>query len=150
MEVIMENAIREEMQGQPISETILIQKLDEIYDDLKKYFPFTQNVNRMDIINNIRNHIVNSKEKRFPNLSMEDRRDMMIRELFIHKKLKNEKKTGVNIMKNKFQMITPEQIGTTLAEDVLKNMHYTVNVDAWCQFCSNRELCTAYYCKDKE
>lgn len=150
MEVIMENAIREEMQGQPISETILIQKLDEMYDDLKKYFPFTQNVNRMDIINNIRNHIVNSKEKRFPNLSMEDRRDMMIRELFIHKKLKNEKKTGVNIMKNKFQMITPEQIRTTLADDVLKNMHYTVNVDAWCQFCSNRELCTAYYCKDKE
>lgn len=150
MEVMLENAVKEDMQGKPISEAILMRKLEDAYEDLKKYFPFAQNVNRLDVINNIRNRMVNSKEKRFPVLSAETRRSMMIRELFIHKKLVNVKYTGVDIMQDKFPVVTPDQVKTELAEDVLKNMNYVVNVDAWCQFCSNRELCTAYYCRSKD
>ena len=150
MEVMLENAVKEDMQGKPISEAILMRKLEDAYEDLKKYFPFAQNVNRLDVINNIRNRMVNSKEKKFPVLSAETRRSMMIRELFIHKKLVNVKYTGVDIMQDKFPVVTPDQVKTELAEDVLKNMNYVVNVDAWCQFCSNRELCTAYYCRSKD
>lgn len=150
MEVILENAVKEDMQGKPISEAILMRKLEDAYEDLKKYFPFAQNVDRLDVINNIRNRMVNRKEKKFPVLSAETRRSMMIRELFIHKKLVNVKNTGVDIMQDKFPVVTPDQVKTELAEDVLKNMNYVVNVDAWCQFCSNRELCTAYYCRSKD
>lgn len=150
MEVMLENAIKEDMQGKPNSEAILMKKLDDVYEDLKKYFPFAQNVNRIDVINNIRNRMVNSKEKKFPVLSAEARRSMMIRELFIHKKLVNVKNAGVDIMQDKFPVVTPDQVETELAEDTLKNMNYEVNVDVWCQFCSNRELCIAYYCRSKD
>ena len=150
MEVMLENAIKEDMQGKPISEAILIQKLDDKYEELKKYFPFAKNVNRMDIINNIRNRLVNGKAKKFSVLSAEDRRDMMIRELFIYRKFKNTKNFGVDIMQDKFPNVNSEQIKAELSEKKLKNMDYRVNVDAWCQFCSNRELCTAYYCRSRD
>lgn len=150
MEVMLENAIKEDMQGKPISEAILIQKLDDEYDELKKYFPFAQNVNRMDVINNIRNRLVNGKAKKFSVLTAEDRRYMMIRELFIHKKLENAKNVGVDIMQDKFPNVNSEQIEAELSEEKLKSTNYMVNVDAWCQFCSNRELCTAYYCSSRD
>lgn len=52
--------------------------------------------------------------------------------------------------KDKFPNVTFEQIKTELSEEKLKKMDYAVNVNVWCQFCSNRELCTAYYCRSKE
>ena len=146
MEVMLENAIKEDMQGKPISEAILIRKLDDEYDELRKYFPFAQNVNRMDVINNIRNRLVGGKVKKFPILTTEDRRHMMIRELFIHKKLENAKSIGMNIMQDKFPNVNQEQIEMEFTEERLKNTDYIVNVDEWCQYCSNREVCTAYYC----
>ena len=150
MEVMLENAIKEELQGQPVSELVLVQKLNDVYDDLEKYFPFAQNVNRMDVINNIRNRIINGKAKKYPVLTAEDRRYMMIRELFIHKKLEDSKNGGVDIMEDKFPDVTQEQIDTALSEDKLRGMKYMTNVDAWCKYCANRELCTAYYCNARE
>ena len=150
MEVMLENAVKEEMQGKPVSEAILVQKLDNAYEELYKYFPFAQNVNRMDVINNIRNRLLNSKKKKFDILSAEDRRYMMIRELFIHKKLENAKNVGVDVMQEKFPIITSSQINTELDENILKNIDYSVNVNVWCQFCSNRELCSAYYSVSKD
>ena len=150
MEVMLENAIKEDMQGKPVSEAILIQKLNDEYDELKKYFPFAQNVNRMDVINNIRNRLANGKTKKFPVLSAEERRHMMIRELFIHRKLENAKNAGVDIMQDKFPDVNSEQVKAELAEGKLKDTDYIVNVDAWCQFCSNRELCIAYYCRSRD
>lgn len=147
MEVMLENAIKEDMQGKPISEAILIQKLDDKYDELKKYFPFAQNVNRIDVINNIRNRLVNGKAKKFSVLSAEERKYMMIRELFIYKKLEN---AGVDIMQDKFPNVNSEQIKAEMREEKLKETNYTVNVNAWCQFCSNRELCIAYYCRSRD
>ena len=46
MEVLLENQVKEKMQGFPISEIVLIKELDEAYDELKRYFPFVKNVNR--------------------------------------------------------------------------------------------------------
>ena len=150
LEVMLENAIKEDMQGKPISEAILIDKLDEKYEELKRFFPFAQSVNRMDVINNIRNRLVNGKAKKFSVLSSEERRYMMIRELFIHKKLENSKNVGVDIMQDKFPNVSAEQIAEKLNQESLKGVDYMVNVDAWCQFCANRELCTAYYSKSRD
>lgn len=150
MEVMIENTVKEDMQGKPIDEARLIQKLNDAYEDLKKYFPFAQNVNRIDVINNIRNRIMNNKGKKFPILSAENRRYMMIREVFIHKKLESAKNAGVDIMQDKFPIVTAEDVKTKLSEDILRTTNFIANVDVWCQFCSNRELCTAYYCSKRE
>ncbi len=146
MEVMLENIIKEEMQGQPISEPVLVQKLNDIYNDLKKYFPFAQNVNRMDVINNIRNRIVNGKVKKYAILTKEDRRYMMIRELFIHKKLENVKNSSTDVMEDKFPNVSQDWIDINLSEEVLQRIKYKKNVDVWCKYCANRELYTAYYC----
>lgn len=150
MEVMLENTIKEELQGQPISEPLLVQHLNDSFDEIKKFFPFVQNVNRMDVINNIRNRILNGKTKKFSVLTPEDRRYMMIRELFIHKKLENYKENGTDIMADMFPDITQEQIDTYLSEETLYKMQYSAHANAWCQYCSNRELCIAYYCTTSE
>lgn len=147
MEVMLENMVKEDMQGLKISEQRLMEKLNDKFDELEMYFPFAQNANRMDVINNIRNRIMSSKIKEIPVLSKENRHYMMIRELFIHKKLEN---AGVDIMQDKFPDVLPEKIQSELEEKVLKDMKYTINVDEWCKYCSNRNLCTAYYCTARE
>lgn len=150
MEVMLENAIKEKLQGQPISEPVLIQELNESFDDLKKYFPFAQNVNRMDVINNIRNRLTTGKSKKYAILTSEERRYMMIRELFIHKRLENSKNDGIDIMADKFPVVSQERINEDLSEEALMNAKYGVHIDSWCKYCANRELCTAFYCNTTE
>lgn len=91
LEVLLENQIKEELQGLPISEAVLVDKLNDAFDDLKKFFPFVLNVNRMDAINNIRSRLINGKSKSLPILSEAERQYMMVGELFIHKQLSDPK-----------------------------------------------------------
>lgn len=142
LEVLLENAIKEDMQGMPISEPVVVKKLNETFEELQEYFPFVQNVNRIDIINNIRNRLVRGKEKKFANLTPENRKYMLLRELFIYKKLET---AGTNVLADKFPSVSKEYINEVLNPEKLENIDYTVNVEAWCQYCSNRELCIAYY-----
>ena len=145
LEILLENQFKEELQGLPISETILIEKLNEAFDELEKYFPFVLRVNRIDAINNIRHRLLSSKEKNFPMLSTEEKQYMMIRELFIHKQLSDQKTLRKNILVDKFSAVSDETIARDLSESALKNIHYHKDVDLWCQYCSNREFCAAYY-----
>ena len=145
LEVLLENQIKEELQGLPISETIVIERLNDAFDELKKYFPFVLNVNRMDAINNIRHRLLNSKAKSFAILSSEERQYMMIRELFIHKQLADPKTFRKNILQDKFPAVSDEKIAEELTETTLNKIHYRKDVDLWCQYCSNREFCAAYY-----
>ena len=150
MEVMLENEIKEELQGQPVSEPVLVQKLNEVFDDFKKYLPFVQNVNRMDVINNIRNRIINGKLNVYPRLSQDNRRYMMLRELFIYKKLGDAKNDGSDVMADVFPDVSQDIIDKELSQEALRKMEYGVHVNPWCQYCANRELCTAYYCKSSE
>ena len=145
LEVLLENQVKEELQGLPISEIVLKAKLNDAFDELKKYFPFVQSINRLDVINSIRKRILDGKAKTFPVLSSEQRRYMMIRELFIHKQLADPKTLRKNILQEKFPAITDEKIADDLSEDVLHRLKFRKDVDMWCQYCSNREFCAAYY-----
>lgn len=145
LEVLLENQIKEELQGLPISEAVLVDKLNDAFDDLKKFFPFVLNVNRMDAINNIRSRLINGKSNRFPILSKEERQYMMIRELFIHKQLSDPKTFRKNILEDKFPEVTEEKIEQALSEENLSKGRFHKAVDLWCQYCSNREFCAAYY-----
>ena len=76
LEIWVENEIKESMQGLPGSELLLVEKINEKYDELKKYFPFAMNVNRIDIVNNVKNRL--ESVKKYPFLSEKDRKFMMI------------------------------------------------------------------------
>ena len=145
LEVLLENQVKEELQGVPISETILIEKLNEAFDELKRYFPYVQNVNRMDAISNIRSRIINGKQKIFPILKNEERKYMMIRELFIHKQLSDPRTFRKNILADKFPDVSEEKLKEVFSEDSLKKNRYSKEPDLWCQYCANREYCAAYY-----
>lgn len=142
-EVWIENETKENLQNIPCSEIILSEKLNEIYDEIKKYFPFAVNVNRIDIINNVRNRL--NTGKTFPILSDEDRKFMMIRELFIYKQLKDPRQLNRNILKNKFADISREKIEEELSEETLRTATFRSNINLWCKYCANREICVDYY-----
>jgi hypothetical protein len=131
------------MQGIPCSEIILSEKIKELYDELKKYFPFAMDVNRIDIINNVRNRL--NTGKAFPILTAEDRKFMMIRELFIYKQLKNPKKYNQDVLKNVFIDVKQETIDEELSENALRERPFSFSTDVWCKYCTNREICLDYY-----
>ena len=139
----LENEVKESLQGLPNSEIILLDKLNETYDEIKKYFPFAVNVNRIDIINNIRNRLNNGYS--FPLLSSEDRKYMIIRELFIYKQLKNPKKHNQDILKDKFPDVSQEKIDAEFSQEALEKIKFIGSTDLWCKYCTNRELCVDYY-----
>ena len=143
LEIWVENEIKESMQGLPGSELVLVERINEKYDELKKYFPFTMNVNRIDIVNNIKNRL--GSVKKYPILSEEDRKFMMIRELFIYKQLKNPRKFNRDVLKDKFIDISPSKIEEELSKEKLVGDNFRSSTDVWCQYCSNREICIAYY-----
>lgn len=143
LEVWVENEVKESMQGLPNSEMILLDKLNEIYDEIKKYFPFAVNVNRIDIINNIRNRLNNGHS--FPVLSSEDRKYMIIRELFIYKQLKDPKKFNQDVLKDKFPDVDQEKIDNELAHEAMVQRRFSSSTNLWCKYCTNRELCVDYY-----
>lgn len=143
LEIWVENEIKESMQGLPGSELLLVEKINEKYDELKKYFPFAMNVNRIDIVNNVKNRL--ESVKKYPFLSEKDRKFMMIRELFIYKQLKNPKKFNKDVLKDKFIDIQPNKIEEELSKDKLIEDNFRSSTDVWCQYCSNREICIAYY-----
>ena len=124
---------------------ILIRKLNDVFDELRKYFPFVLNANRMDVINNIRKRMISSKAKFFPVLTPGERQYMMIRELFIHKQLADPRTFRKNILRDKFPVVTDEKINQVLSVESLQKLRYGKAADLWCQYCSNREFCAAYY-----
>jgi len=144
-EVLLENQVKEDLQGYPVSEVILDQKLKESYDILGRYFPFVQRTNCIDIIGNIKYRLLNLKIKAFPILKNEDRKYMLIRELFIHKQLADHKTFRKNVLSDKFKELPEEQLEKVFSEEALSNLKYKKETDVWCQYCSNREICMAYY-----
>ena len=70
---------------------------------------------------------------------------MMIRELFIYKQLADSKTSRKNIMYDKFPAVSSEKIAAELSKESLYKKTFRKEVDLWCQYCSNREFCAAYY-----
>lgn len=143
LEVWLENETKESLQGLPHSEILLLDKLNELYDELKKYFPFAVNVNRIDIINNVKNRL--NSGKAFPVLSEDDRKFMMIRKLFIYKQLKDSRKFNQDVLKDMFPDVNQQKIEEELSEEKLKKLGFGGSTNLWCKYCTNREICVDYY-----
>ncbi len=145
LEVWLENRIKTELEGMPISEIILISKLNVAFDEIKRYFPFVQNVNRMDMINTVRNRLTSGKSKTIPKLTSEQHRSMKIQELFIHQMLSDPRTHRNNVLAEKLTPVSVDTVSEKLADEQLAGLKYFKEADVWCQYCSNRELCAASY-----
>jgi len=144
LEAWIENETKEKMQGLPCSEIVISEKINEIFDELKKYFPFAMPVNRIDVVRNVKRRLLDN-QKKFPLLTPDRRQFMMIRELFIFKKLINYKKFKHDVLKDKFPDVTQEKVNEELSTEKLQKQRYPKSTDLWCQYCSNREICVSYY-----
>ena len=70
LEVLLENKVQSDLAGTTVSEVILVSKLNDAFDEIKRYFPFVRNVNRVDMINNVRNRLTSNKIKPSPELHL--------------------------------------------------------------------------------
>ena len=70
---------------------------------------------------------------------------MMIRVLCIYKQLKNPRKFNIDVLKDKFINISSIRIEEELSKEKLIGDNFKSSTDVWCQYCSNREICIAYY-----
>ena len=143
-EIILENQIKEELQGSPAGETIVADALSDTYETLSKYFPFVSNLNRMDVLKKVRARLPHGKMP-FPILKDSDRAYMRIREQFIYKKLTDAGRPQVNILKDVFAPVSDAKIAETLAESALAQTYFHRHIGIWCQYCANHELCAASY-----
>lgn len=149
LEVLLENNVRERCAGYPASETLLQEAIDESYAELKKYFPFVLTANQIDVVWNIRRRLLGIKTKSFPQLTSADRREMMLRELFIFKQLKNQQLDRGNVLQGKFDMPSIDHMKQTLSVEALRQVKFEKSPDVWCQYCSNRDVCAACYATAK-
>ena len=145
LEVCLENIVKTQLESTPISEVILLNKLEDAFDEVKRYFPFVQKMNRMDMINTIRNRIIANKCRIMPKLSPDQLRYMKIRELFIHQTLSDVRTHRTNVLADKLSPVSNDFITEKLSNECLTGLSYLPNVDVWCQYCSNRETCVASY-----
>ena len=149
LEVLLENNVRERCAGYPASETLLQEAIDDSYAELKKYFPFVLTANQIDVVWNIRRRLLGIKIKSFPQLTSADRREMMLRELFIFKQLKNQQLDRGNVLQGKFDMPSIDHMKQTLSVEALRQVEFEKSPDVWCQYCSNRDVCAACYATAK-
>lgn len=148
LEVLVENYVRKTLQGQPVNEAILLQELNIAYDSIVRKFQFTINLDRVDIITNAKNYIMNevvNKSKTFLDITDNEVEYMKKRKEFIYLKLTSNENPKENILKTKLYGANANKIETSLNASTLKIMEYDKNVAEWCKYCSNKEICLESY-----
>lgn len=139
LEVLLENHLKRALSGLIISETVVDMKLNDLYDSLKCYFPFSTESIRMDAINKIRQRFLSEYKGKTFVIDSNQHEYMAIRELFIQKQLKD--RMGRNVQKGIFDTVSKDTIEKKLSPESLANMKYKKEMDLWCQYCANREVC---------
>ena len=139
MEVVLENHLKRTLEGFLVSETIVDAKLSEIYDSLKRYFPFATESIRMDAINKIRQRFLGAYKGKTFVINDNEKEYMAIRELFIQKQLQD--RMGRDIQKSIFETVSEETIIKKLSPESLTSLKYKKAIDLWCKYCANSEVC---------
>ena len=145
-EVILENQARERLEGMARSEIALAECLNEEFEGMKTYFPFVSGMSRRDIVNKVKGRMMDAQGKMFPKITSKVRQYMMIRELFIYKKLSDEKNHREDILRDKFADVSEEKIAETLSEATLQK-RFRKSPHLWCKYCANHGICAAFYAK---
>ena len=143
LEALLENRVRRELQGLPLSEPVLVRTLHESLGDLERCFPYLHSSEKADAINSVRRRLLKSVSKGFPTIGQSQSDSMKIRELFLQRSLANS--LGHNVLEGKFEEITEEELSGLLSAEALDHFSYVAEPEIWCTYCSNREICAASY-----
>lgn len=143
MEIVLENSAKIKYENMSIIPVNIISDLEEVYDEtVKKLFPMEQNINRTDVINNVKNRLL--KAKCFPKLNQKEKEYMKIREYFIYKQIDNHGITSD--LKNRiFKDVDEETILKTVLSDEAKEKGFVSVKSGWCEYCPNKDNCLANY-----
>lgn len=142
---LIENKVMAELENTAISEVILANKLTDTFEEIKRYFPFIKDVNRIDLINTVRDHLTNGNAKVFPKLTASQLRYMKMKEQFIYQSLSDPRTHRKNILAGKFTPVSAETISDKLSDANLAGKEYFKETDLWCKYCANRETCAICY-----
>jgi hypothetical protein len=143
LEALLENRVRADLQGLPLSDSALVSKLYEVLEELDKCFPYLRSSERADAINSVRRRLQKTVTRGFPQIGQAQRDSMRIRELFLQRSLTNS--LGRNVLDGKFDVVTKEELDSVLSEEALNHLKYNAQPEVWCAYCSNREICAASY-----
>ncbi|EGD45825.1 hypothetical protein Cpap_0194 [Ruminiclostridium papyrosolvens DSM 2782] len=145
MEVLIENYVREELQGKRYLEQDLDKTLDDSYESIKEKFQFAIELDKIDIIARAKRYIieniVNPNNNIFPVIDDNSLTHMRKKCDFINVKLSREEDKDTNILRDKLRTCNQKEIDAALNNNTLINVDFTTSVDLWCQYCANREIC---------
>lgn len=146
LEILLENAARTSLQGQIGTEDVLLDTLNSEFKRLERKFEFVKEMHseRMDIITNAKNYLLNSVLKKvsvFPDVSTNDYIYMKKREEFIYLQLGN----GDTNFSNNFKEVPQSEIDRYLDSRRVNSIGYSKSPGEWCQYCAVREICLEPY-----
>lgn len=144
MEVVLENTVKQSYEGLPISPINIIYQLEESYERIKMLFPFEKEINRMDVINNVKNRLLKNKWKKYPILNNKEIEYMRIRENFIYQIIIDNKNKR-NLNSDLFKNMNIESIKKEMVNEVNQKRGFVQIRSSWCDYCSNRENCLINY-----
>lgn len=143
MEIVLENSAKIEYEDTSIIPVNIIRDLEEVYDEtVKTLFPMEQNINRTDVINNVKNRLL--KAKSFPKLNQKEKEYMKIREYFIYKQIDNHGITS-DLKNQIFKDVDEETILKAVLNDEAKKKGFVSVKSGWCEYCPNKDNCLTNY-----
>jgi hypothetical protein len=149
MEVLIENYVREELQGKRYFEQELDKMLDNGYESIKEKFQFAIELDKIDIISKSKRYIIekilNPNNNSFPELDDNSVTHMMKKCDFINVKLSREDDKDTNILRGKLRTCNQKEVDAALNSNTLSYVDFDSSVDLWCQYCPNREICLESY-----
>lgn len=146
LEILLENAVRVALQEQIATEGELLEILKDEFKKLERKFEFVKNMHteRMDVITNAKNYLLNSvlkKNTMFPKVSSADEIYMKKREEFIYLRLGN----GDSGFSYNFKEVPQLDINNRLDSRKVNTAGYGKLCGEWCQYCAVREMCMEPY-----
>lgn len=146
LEILLENAARITLQGQLATEDVLLDILNNEFKNLERKFEFIKDMHteRMDVVTNAKNYLLNSVLKQritFPKVSPSDIIYMKKKEEFIYLQLGEKEE---NFFSN-FREVLQADIVDRLSGDRVDAAGYPKSCGDWCQYCAVREICLEPY-----
>lgn len=143
LEALLENRTRNLLQGLPLSESVLVTKLNEALEDLERCFPYAHASEKADAANTVRKRLLKSVHSRFEKVGQPQRDNMLIREVFLQRSLTNSLRR--NVLDGKFDEVDDGELASSLSQEALDHFRYKAEPEVWCTYCPNREICAAFY-----
>ncbi len=144
MEALLENKSKEDLEGMPGSKPLILDAVNDNISGVSRDFPFVSSASKIDAVNGVVKRLERACPAHgFPAIGEQQRRNMRIREEFLHKHLRD--RYGHDVLEGKFEVTEEEDVREALSSELLRYRQFSKECDDWCTYCPNREVCLAAY-----